>query len=50
MPAYLDWLVIRQGETIVELFTYDLPSPFDPDLRDQLMKTLAGRLAGNASE
>ena len=49
-PAYLDWLVIRQGMTIVELFTYDMPSPFDPDLRDQLIEKLAGRLAGNASE
>jgi hypothetical protein len=26
---------------IVELLTYDVLSPFDSDLRDQLLKTLA---------
>jgi hypothetical protein len=42
--AYIDLTTLRQGEAISELRTSDVLSPFDSDLRNQLVETLASRM------
>jgi hypothetical protein len=48
--GYIDWVVLQEGEAITELMTSDLQSPFDAELRSQLLKTLAGRLIESPAE
>jgi hypothetical protein len=42
--AYIDLTALRQGEAISELSTSDVLTPFDSDLRNQLLETLASRM------
>jgi hypothetical protein len=43
---YGDVIGLREGDAIVLVETFDLFSPFDPELQDQLLKTIAGRMVG----
>lgn len=45
VTAYIDFVQLRKGDTTAEVTTLDLPAPFDPELRDELVATVAGRLA-----
>ena len=40
---YLDLIEFREGDLLVGVQTVDVLSPFDAELRDQLLDTLAGR-------
>jgi len=42
--AYLDLVYLRVGETIAAVQAADVPSPFDSELRDELVATVAGRM------
>jgi hypothetical protein len=45
VTAYIDFVQLRRGDTTVEVTTLDVPAPFDPELRDELVATVAARLA-----
>jgi hypothetical protein len=42
--AYIDLTALCEGEAISELTTSDVLTPFDSDLRNQLLETLASRM------
>jgi hypothetical protein len=48
--GYIDLVALREGDSVADLDTSDLVRPFDEDLRNQLVQTLAGRLATTADE
>jgi hypothetical protein len=46
VPVYLDIVALHEGDTIVLVTSIDLVTPFDPELRDQLIDTIADRMIG----
>jgi hypothetical protein len=44
--VYLDFSLLREGDAVATVTTVDVFDPFDPDLRDDLLKALAGRVSG----
>lgn len=44
VTVYGDQVMLRSGETITTVTTTDI-APFDPELRDELVATVAGRMA-----
>jgi hypothetical protein len=45
VTAYADQVMLRSGDTITTVTTTDLGTPFDPELRDELVAAVAGRMA-----
>jgi hypothetical protein len=45
VSAYVDVVQIRNGDATAEVTTTDVATPFDPQLRDQLVAAVAGRMA-----
>jgi hypothetical protein len=45
VSAYLDLVQLRNGDTVADVSTLDILTPFDPELRDELVAAVAGRLA-----
>jgi hypothetical protein len=45
VDAYIDFIQLREGERTAEVTTLDILSPFDPELRDDLVAAVAGRMA-----
>jgi hypothetical protein len=43
--AYIDLIQLRSGDTTAEVSKLDVGAPFDPDMRDDLVAGVAGRLA-----
>ena len=43
VTAYLDIVSVREEDTVVLVGAIDVQTPFDPELRDQLVTALAGR-------
>ena len=50
ITAYLDLVALREGDSIATLSAQDVLSPFDSDLRNQLLETLAAMTAQPSSE
>jgi hypothetical protein len=44
--AYLDLVHLRVGDVIATVTTLDVESPFDPELRDDLVHAVAARMSG----
>jgi len=44
--AYVDIVQLRKGATTAELTAVDVLTPFDPELRDELVAALADRMSG----
>lgn len=44
VEAYFDFVQLRAGDTVSEMTTADVRSPFDPALRDELVAAVAERL------
>jgi hypothetical protein len=42
--AYLQFVTLREGDSLATVQTSNLLRPFDPELRDRLVEALAGRL------
>ena len=42
---YIDQIHVREGDAIATLQTVDVLTPFDPELRDELLQTIADRLS-----
>ena len=49
VTAYADLSTVRSGDAIAELFTYDVLTAFDAELRTELLNVLAGRLTNPTS-
>jgi len=43
--AYIDLVTLLNNDALALVSTLDSPTPFDPMLRDQLVKTVAARMA-----
>jgi hypothetical protein len=43
--AYSDIVLLRHGDATVQVTTTDLPTPFDPELRDELVAAVAARMS-----
>ena len=43
--AYVDLVALREGDTVVLVQAFDVLSPFDPELRNQLVETIADRIS-----
>jgi hypothetical protein len=46
VTLYADMVALREGDAIVLVQAFDLFSPFNTQLRDLLLKTIAGRMVG----
>jgi hypothetical protein len=46
VTSYVDFLQVRKGDATAEVSTLDIETPFDPELRDQLVGAVADRLGG----
>jgi len=42
---YLEDVILRQGDKVATIETSDVLTEFDPDLRDKLIQTVAGRMS-----
>ena len=47
VTLYADMVALREGDAIVLVQAFDLSRPFDPELRDQFLTTIGGRLVGS---
>jgi hypothetical protein len=45
VPAYADLVQLRNGDETAEVTTTDIQTPFDPELRDELVAAVVGRMA-----
>jgi hypothetical protein len=45
LTAYVDLVQLRNGAVAAEVTTTDIATPLDPELRDQLVAAVAGRMA-----
>jgi hypothetical protein len=45
VTAYFDLVQLRSGEKTAEVTTGDIAAPFDPELRDDLVAAVAGRMS-----
>ena len=45
VTVYADQVVLRNGNTIASVTTTDIATPFDPELRDELVAAVAARMA-----
>jgi hypothetical protein len=45
VSAYVDIVQLRNGDATAEVTTTDVATPFDPELRDQLVAAVAGHMA-----
>ena len=45
VTAYADFVRLRNGDVTTEVLTTDIATPFDPELRDELVAVIAGRMA-----
>jgi hypothetical protein len=45
VTAYGDQVMLRNGDTITTVTTTDIATPFDPELRDELVAAVAARMA-----
>jgi hypothetical protein len=43
--AYIDFVVLREGDSLASLRSSDVLSPFDSELRDMLLRAVASRMA-----
>ena len=45
VPVYVDLVQLRNGDATAEVTTSDIATPFDPELRDQLVAAVAGHIS-----
>jgi hypothetical protein len=43
--VYIELVALREGDTVASVRTQDVLTEFDPELRNQLVQTVAGRLS-----
>jgi hypothetical protein len=43
--VYIELVALREGDTVASVRTQDVLTEFDPDLRNQLVQTVAGRMS-----
>jgi hypothetical protein len=46
VPVYVDLVLVRKGAEIAAVTTVDIQTPFDSQLRDDLVAAVAARMAG----
>jgi hypothetical protein len=47
--VYIEQVLLREGDTVARVFTEDVLTEFDEELRNQLVQTVAGRMSESST-